>query len=98
MENLFQDYGMQKYEEKWSLVSERPFNEVEREAIREATVVNGDYGISACFMMKQGGSYYIPISDRGFQPTAGSKLDLDKCTFVRLTRDGKFCNKITVKE
>lgn len=98
MENLFQDYGMQKYGESWTLVSERPFNSAEREAIREAAVVNSDYGISACFFMKQGGTYYIPISDRGVQPAVGSKLDLDKCHFVRLTRDGKFCNKITVTE
>lgn len=96
MENCFADYGMQKYGESWTVVSERPFNAAELAAIREAAVVNSDYGISACFFMKQGGTYYIPISDRGAQPAVGSKLDLAKCTFVRLTRDGKFCNKVTV--
>lgn len=98
MENCFIDFGMQKYDQSWTVVSERPFNSAELDAIREASVVNSDYGISACFFMKAGGTYYIPISDRGAQPAVGSKLDLGKCRFVRLTRDGKFCNKVTVSE
>ena len=95
MENVFNTLTV--YGESWEVVSERPFNSAELDAIKEAQVTEGTWGKSLCFFMKRGGTTYIPISDRGQMPAVGTKVDLANCTYVRLTRDGEFCNKVVIR-
>lgn len=86
MENVFG--SLTTYGEKWNKIAERNFNENEINAVKSATVVPSDYGMSVCFAMKAGGSTYIPVSKVGYQPAEGETVDLQKVKLVTLERSG----------
>lgn len=85
-ENVFA--GLQTYGESWNKVAERPFNESEIKAVRQATITSGEYGLSVCFLMQAGGQKYIPVSKMGHQPNDGEVVDLATAKLVTLERSG----------
>lgn len=86
MENVFAD--LPSYGEKWNKVAERKFNEEEIKAVRNATVVNSNYGLSVCFAMLSGGQKFIPVSKMGNRPNVGDNVNLAEAKLVTLERSG----------
>lgn len=83
--NIFNN--IQIYRGKWSLKSSRNFNEDEKKMIKSAKVVSSDYGLSVCFMMANGGSSYIPLSETSSK-NVGDSIDLNTAKLLTLERQG----------
>jgi hypothetical protein len=87
----------QVYGSKWNIVEKRRFNSEEKAMIKSASIVDADYGLSVCFMMKGGGSTYISLGKEstGF---VGQELDIDELYFLTLERKGEICNKVIIEK
>lgn len=87
----------QVYGSKWNIVEKRRFNSEEKAMIESASIVDADYGLSVCFMMKGGGSTYISLGKEstGF---VGQELDMDELYFLTLERKGEICNKVIIEK
>lgn len=73
------------YQTKWNLTSTRKFTQEELDAIDSAVVVASQYGTSACFFLKAGGTAFIPMSNdctlgigEPFNPADAELLTLSK--------------------
>ena len=85
MSNIFAN--LRTYAGKWSEKSRRGFTAEEINAVSSAAVVNSNYGLSVCFMMKAGGMTYIPLS-RDSKLTEGASIDLNSASLITLSRQG----------
>lgn len=85
MSKLFE--GRQAYAGKWSLKSTEAMNPEEKAQVKEAKVVAGDYGLSCCFTMISGVSYYVGMSNDA-DVQEGDILDVDKIKVLTLSRAG----------
>lgn len=87
----------QVYGSKWNVIEKRRFNSDEKAMIESASIVDADYGLSVCFMMKGGGSTYISLGKEstGF---IGQELDMDELYFLTLERKGEICNKVIIEK
>lgn len=87
----------QVYGSKWNVIEKRRFNSDEKAMIESASIVDADYGLSVCFMMKGGGSTYISLGKEstGF---VGQELDMDELYFLTLERKGEICNKVIIEK
>lgn len=87
----------QVYGSKWNVIEKRRFNSEEKDMIESASIVDADYGLSVCFMMKGGGSTYISLGKEstGF---VGQELDMDELYFLTLERKGEICNKVIIEK
>lgn len=85
------------YGSKWNVIEKRRFNSEEKAMIESASIVDADYGLSVCFMMKGGGSTYISLGKKstGF---VGQELDMDELYFLTLERRGEICNKVIIEK
>ena len=87
MENVFNSltvYGA------WQVENEREFNDAEKNAVRNATVVKSDYGKSVMFFMKNGGVTYIPVGRNSVDKVEiGKTYDVNNMRYVRLTKPGE---------
>lgn len=83
--NIFNN--IQIYRGKWSLKSSRKFNEEELKSIKSAKIVTSDYGLSVCFMMANGGTSYIPLSETSMG-REGDSVDLKTANLLTLERQG----------
>lgn len=83
--NIFS--ALQVYMGKWSEKSSRPFSSEEIAAVQEATVVESQYGFSVCFLLKAGGTSYIPLEGESTL-TVGDHVDLSTAKLVTLERQG----------
>lgn len=84
--NIFS--ALKVYAGKWSEKAVRAFSAEEVAAIKEATVVDSQYGQSVCFMMVSGGQTYIPL-DQNSSKATGEVIDLTKAELVTLGRQGE---------
>lgn len=85
MENIFSsltNYG------SWTKTAEREFNQSELNSISSASVVESNYGLSVCFMMKAGGRTYIGLSPNS-KLAIGEEIDLSKAKLVTLSKPGE---------
>ena len=58
-------------------------------AVSSAKVVASDFGHSVCFVLKNGGMKFMPVSNTSKANTAvGDTVDLSKCQVVTLSREG----------
>ena len=83
--NLFA--GLQVYGGSWNVVNTRSFDAEEIAAVKNAEVVNSEYGKSVCFFMVGGGQTYIPLSNQS-NLGVGDSVDLSKAKILTLHRDG----------
>ena len=60
MLNIFA--GRTVYGDKYAEKSRRKFNDTEKAQVKNAVVVEGEFGPSACFFMKSGGQVYMKMS------------------------------------
>jgi hypothetical protein len=57
-------------------------------AVEQAKVVESQYGLSVCFLMKSGGQTYIPL-DTNSSLAIDDLVDLSKAQLVTLQRPGE---------
>lgn len=76
------------YAGKWSVKSERAFEQEEINAVKSAEVVPSQYGNSVCFIMNNGGMTFIPLSNDS-TVGVGESVDLSKAKLVILGKDGE---------
>lgn len=86
MSNIFA--SLRTYAGKWAEKSRRAFSAEEVAAVSNAVVVNSNYGLSVCFMMKSGGQTFIPLSNTSSKGV-GETVDLGAATLVTLEKQGE---------
>ena len=86
MSNIFA--SLRTYAGKWAEKSRRAFSAEEINAVSSASVVNSNYGLSVCFMMKSGGQTFIPLSTDA-TVGLGENVDLNKASLVTLEKQGE---------
>jgi hypothetical protein len=86
MANIFA--SLRTYAGKWAEKSRRAFSAEEVAAVSNAVVVNSNYGLSVCFMMKSGGQTFIPLSTTSSKGV-GETVDLNEATLVTLEKQGE---------
>lgn len=72
----------------WSIKSKDKLGESEFNSIKNAVTVSSEYGVSACFFLKKGGQFYVPMS-KDSNVGIGEVLDLNKITVLTLEKDGE---------
>lgn len=85
MANFFE--SLRVYGSKWSLKNSRAFTQQEKDAVNSAQVVDSEYGKSVCFMLKTGGSVYVPLS-RDSDAEVGQSVDIQAVEIQTLSRPG----------
>lgn len=80
--------SLQVYAGKWSIKSERAFDDEEIAAVKQAVVVPSQYGNSVMFTMKTGGQTYIPLANDSTL-TVGEIVDMTKAKLLTLSKDGE---------
>lgn len=86
MSNIFA--SLRTYAGKWSEKSRRNFTPEEVNAVSSAAVVNSNFGLSVCFLMKSGGQTYIPLANTSSKGV-GEVIDLNEASLVTLQKDGE---------
>lgn len=76
------------YAGKWGVKSSRSFTAEEIAAVSSASVVDSQYGMSVCFMMKSGGQTFIPLSNTSSK-SIGDTVDLTTAKLLTLGREGE---------
>ena len=84
--NIFS--ALRVYAGKWNVSSSRDFTADEVAAVKEATVVDSQYGQSVCFFMFSGGQTYIPLDQNSSRAT-GDTVDLTKAKLLTLSKEGE---------
>lgn len=79
--------SLQSYGTKWAVKEEREFTKAEIKEVASASVVDSEYGKSVCFVMKSGGTKYIPLSNNS-DLASGDDVDLKSLKAIILERDG----------
>lgn len=83
--NIFK--GLQVYGGSWNVKDSRSFDQEEIDAVKSAQIVSSEFGKSVCFIMKSGGSTYIPLSNDS-NLEVGDNVDLTTAKVLTLQRDG----------
>lgn len=80
--------GCTSYAGKWEVTSVNPMPKEDIEAVQSAHVVNSQYGLSVCFMMKAGNRFYIPL-DSNSEAAEGDAVNLQDAKVVILSKQGE---------
>lgn len=78
---------LRTYAGSWSEASRDKLSKAEVAQVESAEVVEGQYGLSMCFIMKSGGRKFMPLS-RDSQLEGGDKVNVQSIEIVTLERDG----------
>lgn len=78
---------LRTYAGSWSEASRDKLSKAEVAQVESAEVVEGQYGLSMCFIMKSGGRKFMPLS-RDSQLEEGDKVNVQSIEIVTLGRDG----------
>lgn len=81
------------YAEEWAETSVNALEQADKDILREVVTTESEYGISACFFLKKGGRFYIPM-DRDSKVGIGEVLDMDKIKVKTLERSGETINRV----
>ena len=79
---------LRTYAGSWSEASRDKLSKAEQASIESIEVVEGQYGLSMCFLMKAGGKKFMPLS-RDSQLEEGDSVDLKSVEISTLERDGE---------
>ena len=80
--------SLRLYRGKWEESGRSSFSASDIEAVSSATVVASDFGHSVCFMLKNGGMKFMPVSNTSKPTQVGENVDLSKATVITLSREG----------
>lgn len=83
--NIFN--AIKVYNGKWQVKNTRNFTQEEIDAVKSASVVDSQYGLSVCFILRSGGQSYIPL-DQNSAKSVGDSIDLSKAQLLTLGREG----------
>lgn len=83
--NIFN--AIKVYAGKWQVKNTRNFTQEEIDAVKSASVVDSQYGLSVCFILWSGGQSYIPL-DQNSTKSVGDSIDLSKAQLITLGREG----------
>ena len=83
--NIFN--AIKVYAGKWQVKNTRNFTQEEIDAVKSASVVDSQYGLSVCFILWSGGQSYIPL-DQNSTKSVGDSVDLSKAQLITLSREG----------
>ena len=83
--NIFN--AIRVYQGKWQVKNTRNFTQEEIDAVQSASVVDSQYGLSVCFILRSGGQSYIPL-DQNSTKSVGDSVDLSKAQLITLGREG----------
>ena len=83
--NIFN--AIKVYAGKWQVKNTRNFTQEEIDAVQSASVVDSQYGLSVCFILRSGGQSYIPL-DQNRTKSVGDSIDLSKAQLITLGREG----------
>lgn len=78
---------LRTYAGSWSEAGREKLSKAEVTQVASATVVEGQYGLSMCFVMKAGGKKFMPLS-RDSQLEEGDSVDIKSVEIITLERDG----------
>ena len=78
---------LRTYAGSWSEAGREKLSKAEVAQVASATVVEGQYGLSMCFVMKAGGKKFMPLS-RDSQLEEGDSVDIKSVEIITLERDG----------
>jgi hypothetical protein len=78
---------LRTYAGSWSEAGREHLSKAEVAQVASATVVEGQYGLSMCFVMKAGGKKFMPLS-RDSQLEEGDSVDIKSVEIITLERDG----------
>lgn len=78
---------LRTYAGSWSEAGRERLSKAEVSQVASATVVEGQYGLSMCFVMKAGGKKFMPLS-RDSQLEEGDSVDIKSVEIITLERDG----------
>ena len=78
---------LRQYASKWQVTNQRNFTDEEKASVKEAFVVESEYGNSVCFLMTSGSHTYIPLSQNSTLGV-GENVDLDEAKLLTLSREG----------
>ena len=91
MSNIFA--GKKEYGNKWEIKSVRKFTEEELLMVKEAEIIEGNYGLCAkCFMV--GGKVQYLDLGKFSNGQIGEKVDLKNARIITFERNGATCEKI----
>lgn len=91
MNNVFETKVI--YGEKWQVVESRPFNAEELAFVGdECVIVNGEYGLSACWQVG-GGKIYMDLSTEA-TCSVGDICKTADMKYVKLERNGETCDRV----
>ena len=77
-----------RYAEKWQVTNERAFSKEEIDSVESAKVVDSQYGLSVCFLMRSGGMTYIPL-DQNSDKVTGDSVKLEEASLLTLSKRGE---------
>lgn len=78
---------LRTYAGSWSEAGREKLSKAEVAQVASATVVEGQYGLSMCFVMKAGGKKFMPLS-RDSQLEEGDSVNIKSVEIITLERDG----------
>nr|DAL05034.1 MAG TPA: hypothetical protein [Crassvirales sp.] len=78
---------LRTYAGSWSEAGREKLSKAEVAQVESAKVVEGQYGLSMCFLMKAGGKKFMPLS-RDSQLEEGDSVDIKSVDIITLERDG----------
>ncbi len=78
---------LRTYAGSWSEAGREKLSKAEVAQVESAEVVEGQYGLSMCFLMKAGGKKFMPLS-RDSQLEEGDSVDIKSVDIITLERDG----------
>lgn len=73
---------------KWSVKSSRSFNSAEVACVKNATVVDSQFGKSVCFAMVDGSTRFIPLSNKNENTETGTQVNVSEAKLVVLSKPG----------
>lgn len=81
--------SLRTYRGKWEESSRAKFTDAEINDVASASIVASDFGHSVCFLLKNGGMKFMPVSNTSKKATAvGDSVNLKECEVVTLSREG----------
>lgn len=86
MANIFS--GLRQYAGKWAVSASRKFSDDEKNSVESNSIVESQFGLSVCFLMKNGGMTFIPLSSNSTKGR-GESINLDTANLITLSKAGE---------
>lgn len=79
---------LRTYAGSWNEASRDKLSKTEVTQVKSVEVVESQYGLSMCFVMKTGGKKFMPLN-RDSQLEEGDSVDIKSVEIITLERDGE---------